>query len=186
MMKNKYFYLIGLIALFLVAITSVALARSENQAATGTLLDTVRLDTARFQDLSVAEAASYGLLHGCVSSPEEGAMGVHYIKGDLVGDGVLDASNPEALIYDFKNGKATLVGVEYVAIAEVWDASHDGPPVLNGQLFDYRGSPNRYGIPAFYELHVWAWKSNPLGTFADWNPSVSCDDYTAEATAAHE
>ena len=185
-MKNKYFYLIGLIALFLVAITSVALARSENQAATGTLIDTVRLDTARFQDLSVAEAAGYSLLHGCVSSPEEGAMGVHYVKGDLVGDGVLDPSNPEALIYEFKNGKATLVGVEYVAIAEVWDASHDGPPVLNGQLFDYRGSPNRDGIPAFYELHVWAWKSNPLGTFADWNPSVSCDDYTAEATAAHE
>lgn len=185
-MKNKPIYLIGLIVLFLIVITSAALARSENQAATGTLVKTVRLDTARFQDMSVAEAAGYGLLHGCVSSSGEGAMGVHYVKGDLVGDGVLDASNPEALIYEFKNGKATLVGVEYVAIAEVWDASHEGPPVLNGQLFDYRGSPNRYGIPAFYELHVWAWKANSLGIFSDWNPNVTCEEYTSEFATAHE
>ena len=31
------------------------------------------------------------------------------------------------------------------------------------------------GLPAFYELHVWAWKDNPTGTFADMNPTVSCD-----------
>ena len=110
-MKNKSLYLIGLILLFLVVITSVALAGSGNQATTGTLVDTVRLETERFKNLSAAEAAGYGLLHGCVSSSEEGAMGVHYVRGDLVGDGVLDASNPEALIYEFKNGKATLVGV---------------------------------------------------------------------------
>ena len=27
----------------------------------------------------------------------------------------------------------------------------------------------------FYELHVWAWKQNPTGAFADNNPKVSCD-----------
>ena len=26
-------------------------------------------------------------------------------------------------------------------------------------------------------LHVWAWKDNPNGTFANWNPDVSCDAY---------
>jgi hypothetical protein len=71
--------------------------------------------------------------------------------------------------------------VEYVVIAEAWHAAgNEGPPVLMGQLFHYVGSPNRYGIPAFYELHVWAWKTNPAGTFADWNPTVSCDDFTAQ------
>ena len=40
----------------------------------------------------------------------------------------------------------------------------------------------RFGLPAFYELHVWAWKANPSGTFADWNPTVSCDDYNADHT----
>ena len=39
----------------------------------------------------------------------------------------------------------------------------------------YISTPNRYGIPAFYELHVWAWKHNPQGSFADWNNHVSCD-----------
>jgi hypothetical protein len=50
-----------------------------------------------------------------------------------------------------------------------------------GQLFHYNSSPNRYGIPAYYALHVWAWRRNPRGVFMDWNPRVSCDGYVAEA-----
>ena len=30
-------------------------------------------------------------------------------------------------------------------------------------------------LPALYELHVWAWRENPNGTYVDWNPRVSCD-----------
>jgi hypothetical protein len=26
--------------------------------------------------------------------------------------------------------------------------------------------------------HVWAWRENPHGTFADFNPRVSCDQFT--------
>jgi hypothetical protein len=87
-------------------------------------------------------------------------------------------------MYEARNGQLRFVGVEYVVIAEAWHANHDAPPVLMGQLFHYVGSPNRYGIPPFYELHVWAWKSNANGTFTDWNPRVSCADYTTE-DAAH-
>jgi hypothetical protein len=36
---------------------------------------------------------------------------------------------------------------------------------------------NRFGLPAFYTLHVWAWKNNPNGTFTNWNPTVSCDAF---------
>jgi hypothetical protein len=43
--------------------------------------------------------AGYALFLGCVSGPQEGAMGFHYVNGDLVGDGVIDAQRPEALIY---------------------------------------------------------------------------------------
>ena len=43
-----------------------------------------------------------------------------------------------------------------------------------GQHFHYVGSPNRYGLPPFYELHVWAWRENVNGMFVDWNPGVSC------------
>jgi hypothetical protein len=35
-------------------------------------------------------------------------------------------------------------------------------------------NPNRYGLPAFWELHAWVWRHNPNGLFDDWNPRVSC------------
>jgi hypothetical protein len=154
-------------------------AQGEIKPAT-TLVEAVHQSTVRFKNVDNAQAAGYGLFHGCVSGPQEGAMGVHFVNGDLVGDGVLDPMRPEALLYEFKNGKMQLSGVEYVVIAEAWHAINEAPPVLMGQLLNYVGSPNRYGIPAFYELHVWAWNNNPLGTFVDWNPKVSCDSYSAE------
>ncbi|MGQ0604423.1 MAG: hypothetical protein ACT4QE_22310 [Anaerolineales bacterium] len=180
-MKIKRFLLIGLVAASLLALTSVALAAREGATPAGTLVATVRQATARFKNLDEATAAGYGLFHGCVSGPQEGAMGVHYVNGDLVGDGELDATQPEALVYESRNGKLQLVSVEYVVIAEAWDAAHETPPTLMGQVFHYVGAPNRYRIPAFYELHVWAWKHNPNGMFTDWNPWVSCDEYASES-----
>jgi len=38
-------------------------------------------------------------------------------------------------------------------------------------------SPNRFGLPAFYTLHVWAWKDNPNGAFTNWHPNVSCQSF---------
>jgi hypothetical protein len=106
---------------------------------------------------------------------------VHYVNGALVGDGVIDERHPEALIYEPVNGRLQLVAAEFIVLAAQWDASHsDGaPPTLMGQVFHYNGSPNRYRLPPFYELHVWADKQNPSGAFADWNPHVSCDTYAA-------
>jgi hypothetical protein len=149
------------------------------QGSGANLVETVRQATAGFKSTSAATAAGYGLFHGCVSGPQEGAMGVHYVKGSLVGDGAVDATQPEALLYEVVGGELRLTGVEYVVIAADWDAAHpDGaPPMLGGQMFNYVGAPNRYRLPAFYELHVWAWKQNPAGTFADFNPRVSCEDF---------
>ena len=65
------------------------------------------------------------------------------------------------------DGKLELVAVEYI--------TSKGPASLEGHLFSFTGAPNRYGLGPFYELHVWAWKPNPTGTFADMNPDVSCD-----------
>jgi hypothetical protein len=130
-----------------------------------------------FANPNAAVAAGYAPFLGCVSGPQEGAMGVHYVNGTLVADGELDAQRPEALMYEPRNGRQVLVGVEYIVLAEHWDAAHDAPPSLMGQVFHYNASPNRYGIPAFYELHVWAARHNPNGAFADWNPRVSCEDY---------
>ena len=104
-------------------------------------------------------------------------MGVHFVNGALFSDSELDPEHPEILVYEPKNGQLRLVAVEYVVDRRAWDDKNPTPPALLGQLFHYNGSPNRYGLPAFYELHVWAWKQNPNGMFTDWNPRVSCEGY---------
>ena len=172
--------LIGLVAIMLAAGSSIALASSGMEKSETTLAGVVRRATAQFKDVEAAKEAGYGLFHGCVSGPQEGAMGIHFANGQLVGDGALDVQHPEALLYEAKDGKLQLTGVEYIVFAEAWDTHHPAPPVLGGQLFNYVSAPNRFRIPAFYELHVWAWKSNPAGTFADWNPRVSCEEFAGD------
>ena len=49
------------------------------------------------------------------------------------------------------------------------------PALMEGQLLQFVDSPSRFGLPAFYELHVWAWRDNPNGVYADWNSQVSCE-----------
>jgi hypothetical protein len=138
------------------------------------LVQIVREATRPFQDVDNAIGAGYGRFLGCVSGPQEGAMGVHYVNGGLVQDGQLDANRPEALMYESRNGRLRLLGVEYIVMAEAWHKTHTEPPTLGGQVFHFNSSPNRYALPAFYELHVWAWRDNPSGAFADWNPRVDC------------
>src|SRR6266404_5989549 len=140
------------------------------------LVKIVRDATRQFIDVNAATAAGYGPFLGCVSGPDHGAMGVHYVNGPLVADGLIDASRPEALIYEPSKGRLRLVGVEFIVDAATWLSNHDNnPPVLEGQSFLFVGSPNRYGIPAFFELHVWAWQDNPNGAFVDWNDQVTCE-----------
>src|SRR6266516_6860523 len=140
------------------------------------LVQAVREATQQFIDVNNAGPAGYGPAFGCVSGPDHGAMGVHYINGALVGDGEIDGAHPEALIYEPVGDKRRLVGVEYIVIAATWLANHNGvPPALEGQAFQFVDSPNRYGIPAIFELHVWAWRDNPNGAFVDWNNKVSCE-----------
>ena len=160
-------------------------ASSSEKKGTSPLIDKVRAATARYLDINVALNEPEPWVRGtpCVSGPNSGAMGVHFIKPSRVGDGVLNASEPEALIYEPQpNGALRLVGVEFIVLADGWAALHpDGStPALDGHLTNYVGAPNRYGLPAFYELHVWAWEHNPNGSFAVWNTQVSCDNQPAQ------
>jgi hypothetical protein len=145
------------------------------------LVREVRRATRAFvDDPESAEAAGYAPFLGCVSGGgEAGAMGLHYVNFGLVGDGKLDPAQPEALVYEKRNGRLRLVAVEYIVDVDAWHKHDQLPPALMGQVFTYNSSPNRYGIPApFYALHVWAWRENPHGTFVDWNPVVSCEGFT--------
>lgn len=190
-MKLNNVLSIGLAAMSLLTANTLAFAGVDDPRtpAATSFVDEVRRATAGLQELKAAQAAGYALFHGCVNGPQSGAMGVHFVNGDLVGDGKVDAAKPEALMYEMRNGRMQLLGVEYVVLADAWDKANKTPPVLKGQLFTYNSSPNRYGIPAFYALHVWAWRPNSNGMFADWNEKVSCEEYTAEdamqGSAAH-
>ena len=143
-------------------------------------LEQLRDATRQYQSLTVAKADGYAKFKdadgiACIDMPGEGGMGVHFVNGDLVGDGEVLADHPEALVYDPTPDGMRLVALEYIVFRKAWRAEHPtGRPELYGRKFEAVGKDNRYGIPAFFELHVWAWKANPSGMFEDWNPRVTC------------
>ena len=136
------------------------------------LADSVRAANDRFKDVAAAVAEGYAPIP-CASGITGGAMGIHYVNAKYLSDDVVDVSHPEAVMYEpMADGKLALIAVEYI--------TSKGPASLGGQLFNFNGAPNRYGLGPFYELHVWAWKQNPTGAFADMNPDVSCNAVKVE------
>ena len=130
------------------------------------LAQKVREANDKYKDVTAAVAAGY-MEMPCASGAAGGAMGIHFVNVDYLKDVKPDVARPQALMYEpAADGKMQLVAVEFIAMK--------GPVDLEGQLFQLIPAPNRYGLDNFYELHVWAWKDNPAGEFADNNPTVSC------------
>lgn len=147
-----------------------------SHAVAAKLVQDVRAATRQFIDVNNAGTAGYSPAFGCVSGPDHGAMGIHYVNGPLVGDGQIYLDHPEALIYEPTGNKRRLVGVEYIVDAATWLKNNNNtPPALDGQDFQFVAAPNRFNLPDFFELHVWAWRDNPQGAFVDWNNQVSCE-----------
>jgi hypothetical protein len=167
-------------AVVLAGAASVAVAATATAAGPRSDLSSLRHATASYHDLNVAVAAGYGKFTdakgiACIDMPGMGAMGNHYVLGSLVGDGAVNLTTPEALVYaPDEDGHLNLAAVEYVVFKADWDAKHTAPPTLFGQAFNETGAVNRYGLPPYYSLHVWVWQHNPAGMFAMWNPNVSC------------
>ena len=131
------------------------------------LANAVRAADSRFRNVSAAVSEGYAPIP-CDSAPGGGGMGIHYVNGAYLKDGKLDIAHPEAVMYEPQaDGSLKLIAVEYITFK--------GPASLDGHLMNYTSAPNSYGLDPFYEIHVWAWRSNPRGTFADDNPDVSCD-----------
>jgi hypothetical protein len=156
----------------------IAGASAQLGARQNDLVKAVRDATERYRDVAQAEADGYQLLFGCVSGPDSGAMGLHYVNLPLVIDGELDPARPEIIIYEpTPSGKPRLVGADFLVFAETWDQKGIGTPQLMGQLLHLFESPNRFGLPTFYTLHVWAWKENPTGMFVNWHSKISCEGF---------
>lgn len=153
--------------------TMTVLQKSESQSDklyqndTSALLQEVKKRTARFNSTTQSAKAGYVEDTHCVSHPDLGGMGYHWLNGELV-DPNFDPLQPEAVLYEKdKNGNMKLLAVEYIVIDVGQPHPHFGDYPL-----DVGGTP----VPVpHYSLHVWLYKDNPNGIFTPFNPDVSCD-----------
>jgi hypothetical protein len=161
---------------------------ADQRAKSAALLKIVRESTERFQNVEAAEAGGYKLQFGCVSGDTTGAMGLHYVNGDLITQasydakkGYVDVTHPQVVIFEPQtNGPPRIIGADYIILAADWNKYNKAPPELMGQLFHLFDAPNRFELPAFYTLHVWAWKHNPNGAFVNWHPNVNCEPFNGD------
>jgi hypothetical protein len=146
-------------------------------AATKTALD-------KYQDVNVAKADGYQPASPCTffpggngnASSDQGGMGVHFMNQAYVADGKIIPSKPELLVYQpTANGGYELVAAEYFKPDADQNVKTDGDrPTLFGRAFDGPMLGHSPGMPIHYDLHVWLWKHNADGMFAEWNPDVTC------------
>jgi hypothetical protein len=178
--RSKVLFLPLILALTAVATVLSTTAAHASSSVSDPRLTTLRSATDAFHDISRAERAGYALLTdangiACIAMPGMGAMGVHYANSALVGDPAERLRHPEAMVYAREaDGTLHLAAVEYVVIKAAWDATHTHAPRLFDHQYNLTEAPNRFGLPAFYSLHVWVWKHNPAGMFGMWNPQVTC------------
>ena len=133
-------------------------------------LAVVRAATAKYHDVNLALADGFRPGGPCVQIPNVGAMGIHYINFSRV-DLNVDEGEPELLLYmPDETGNLRLVAVEYF----VPSTGSNPAPNLFGRNFQGPMPGHAPGEPAHYDLHVWAWRNNPNGMFAQFNPAISC------------
>lgn len=136
----------------------------------------IRQVTAPYALLDSAVASGYPRdVAQCIDHyTHNSAMGFHHVNRAHVDDRV-DVDHPEILLYErTADGRYALTAVEYIVPFRVWP--RDSIP------------PTLFGLPMNQELtlqiwymHVWAWKENPFGLFADWHPDIRCAGATRPA-----
>lgn len=131
-------------------------------------VETLRAATNKYHDLAAAEAAGYPTtMPKCIADSTMGGMGHHLIDRQLIDD-KLEIEHPEMLIYaPVGGGKVELVAVEYIIPYRLLPPTEKAPRLFGQEL-------KRYDELKFWSIHVWAWRRNTAGLFADWNPSVRC------------
>ena len=176
----------------------------------------VRVATERFNDVKVALAKGYIRDPGNMCETADmmgrpaslGAMGVHYFRPDLLGitappnprvDGTgthTDFRQPAILIYEPQaDGSQKLVAVENLVFAKAWHAAGNArPPKFHGVEYDAMTDDpatkvdEAHMFEPHYDRHVWLYRDNPNGMFAQFNPNVSCKAHSArmaEAAGGH-
>ena len=131
----------------------------------GDFVKVVRDATERFKDVAVAEAEGYASDVRLRERPGLGRDGPA-LRQPLARHRQRSGSHaaPEIVIYEpLPNG-----GLKLHRRRLSWCSPPVGmppmpahPPAPGGQLMHLFESPNRFGLPDFYTLHVWAWQDNP-------------------------
>ena len=81
----------------------------------------------------MAEKEGYALGFGCVSGDDYGAMGLHYINGDILNGGEVDVNRPQIVIYEPQaTGEPRLIGADYLVFAEDVGQEAGGPAAAHG------------------------------------------------------
>ena len=196
-----------------VAASGAVTARTGSMPAPGEpTLDQVREATQRFRDVNAALAEGYirDPMNLCdtasmMGRPASlGAMGIHYVRPDLLGitgpssprvNGTgthTDFKKPSVLIYEPQaDGSLRLVAVENLVFAAAWHAAgHTEPPSFHGVTWDsMRDDPKTpideaHMFEPHYDRHVWLYRKNPNGMFAQFNPAVTCKHHRGPKTHA--
>lgn len=212
-MKAKTTAAVSFLTLFApLSLALVAGCTSSSAEAGEPTLDDVKAATEKYQDVNVALADGYiadpsGM---CITAAmegrpaEDGAMGIHYIRPDLLGlemvpgarvDGTstyTDFRQPAALLYEPEaDGSLQLVGVENLVFQKAWEAAgHTEPPTFQGAAFNHMMDDpateidEAHNFEPHYDLHVWIYRENPNGTFTPFNPAVTCEHQASGVQAA--
>jgi hypothetical protein len=175
-------------------------------------LDEVRAATARFRNVKVALAEGYVRDPGnmCDVAPMMGrpaalgGMGIHFFRPDLLGikgppdpridgDGThTDFRKPSILIYEPReDGSLELVAVENLVFKKAWHAAgNKGLPTFHGVEYDDMADDPATAIDEahmfepHYDRHVWLYRPNANGMFAQFNPTVTCKFHKPTIVAA--
>ncbi|MGQ0650191.1 MAG: hypothetical protein ACT4P7_21825 [Gemmatimonadaceae bacterium] len=173
----------------------------------------VRRATERFRDVKVALAEGYVRDPGNLCDTAEmmgqpaalGAMGIHFFRPDLLGitgppsprvNGTgthTDFTRPAILIYEpQRDGSLELVAVENLVFIKAWEAAgNTAPPSFMDVRWDRMADDpattvdEAHMFEPHYDRHVWLYRENPRGMFAQFNPNVSCKHHTQQGTHKH-
>ncbi len=190
-------------SLSLVPLAPLALAPASSAQAAEPSLAAVKAASAKYRDVKEAIADGYTTDGKCMSAamigypPSAGARGLHYIRKDLIGstpaaDGArvtgtgthTDFLKPSMLVYEPQpGGVVKLVAIENLVFQSAWRAAgHTGAPTFHGTPYVLlKDDPKTkvdeaHKYEPHYELHLWLYRKNPKGLFAEFNPDVSCDN----------
>lgn len=128
----------------------------------------LRMATRPFHDLAHAVAAGYNAeVKDCIVHEHHGAMGYHHVNRSYI-EKAIAPERPQILLYErLPSGEYQLNGAEFIIPFRLWPRDSIAP-VFMGQRMKPEDTLN------YWYLHVWAWKENPEGVFADFHPSVHC------------